>query len=161
MPFPPLPYTPQLLTSLERTVTPERLIRYLVATNQDLAQAIYLYEANVALSEVLYGLLHGLEVSMRNAIHQALSASYGRPDWYEVITLSQHWQAEVVSAKRKVQQITPGPPPPGKVLAELSFGFWVGRPDFPPTSQHPLGRQENAKSFPQYNATKERCSPSL
>ena len=42
MPFPPLPYTPQLLTSLERTVTPERLIRYLVATNQDLAQAIYL-----------------------------------------------------------------------------------------------------------------------
>ena len=64
---------------------------------------------------------------MRNAIHHALSASYGRPGWYDLITLSQHWQAEVASAKRKVQQITPGPPPPppGKVLAELSFGFWI------------------------------------
>ena len=73
MPFPPLPYTPQLLTSLERTVTQERLIPYLVATSQDLAQALFLYEANVALSEVLYGLLHGLELSMRNAIHHALT----------------------------------------------------------------------------------------
>jgi len=37
MPFPPAPYNPQLLVSRERTVTRERLSRYLTATNQDLA----------------------------------------------------------------------------------------------------------------------------
>jgi hypothetical protein len=80
-----------------------------------------LYEYNVQLSEVLYGLLHGLEVTVRNAEHHALTASYGRADWYDVALLSNYWRDQVAKAKAK-----PGAAgKPGKVVAELTFGFWI------------------------------------
>lgn len=125
MPFPTLSYNPQLLVCLERTVTHERLDRYLRATGDDIPRAVYLYEANVALCEALYGLLHGLEVAVRNAIHHELTTSYGRPDWYELVRLSPHWHGELARAKRKIQQVTPDQPLAGKAVAELTFGFWV------------------------------------
>ena len=117
----PPPYSAQLLTSIERTVTRERLTRYLGATRQDLSKALGLYEYNVQLSEVLYGLLHGLEVAIRNAQHHALTASYGTPTWYDHAPLSPYWQDQL--AKAKAQPGAAGNP--GKVVAELTFGFWV------------------------------------
>ena len=99
----------------------ERLTRYLSATGNDVSRALELYEYNVQLSEVLYGLLHGLEVTVRNAEHHALTASYGTPTWYEIAPLSTYWQDQLVAAKVK-----PGAAgKPGKVVAELTFGFWV------------------------------------
>jgi hypothetical protein len=117
----PPPYSAQLLTSIERTVTRERLTRYLGATRQDISQALALYEYNVQLSEVLYGLLHGLEVAVRNAQHYALTTSYGTASWYDHAPLSQYWQDQLDKAKAQ-----PGAAGhPGKVVAELTFGFWV------------------------------------
>jgi hypothetical protein len=117
----PPPYSAQLLTSIERTVTRERLTRYLGATRQDLSKALGLYEYNVQLSEVLYGLLHGLEVTVRNAQNYALTASYGTPSWYDRAPLSPYWQDQLDKAKAQ-----PGAAGnPGKVVAELTFGFWV------------------------------------
>ena len=119
----PAPYTVQLLTSIERTITRERLTRYLNATGGDISRALELYEYNVQLSEVMYGLLHGLEVSVRNAEHYALSASYGTAAWYDAVPspLSQYWRDQLAAAKTK-----PGVAGrPGKVVAELTFGFWI------------------------------------
>lgn len=128
-------YSAQFLISIERTVTKERLTRYLTATAQDLSRALRLYECNVHLSEVLYGLLHGLEVTVRNAAHCALTASYGGPDWYDRAPLSSYWTDRVKKAKNGVGATTPG-----NVVADLTFGFrvellskrnqnvlWVGR----------------------------------
>lgn len=117
----PPPYNPQLLTSIQRTVTHERLRRYLNATGQDVSLALELYEHNVRLSEVLYGLLHGLEVTVRNDENHALCAGYGTPAWYDLAPLSPYWLDQIRAAKRK-----PGlAGRPGNVVAELSFGFWV------------------------------------
>lgn len=117
----PPPYSAQFLLSIRRTVTTERLTRYLGATGQDVPRALELYEYNVQLSEILYGLLHGLEVTVRNAEHQALTASYGTPTWYDIAPLSAYWQDQLADAKAK-----PGVAgKPGKVVAELTFGFWV------------------------------------
>ena len=116
---PPKPYSPSFLTSIERSVTRERLKRYLAATSQDLPRALAIYERNVALSEALYGLLHWLEVSVRNAAHYALSATYGTPAWYTSAPLSNYWQAEIAAALKKAAGV------PGKVVAALTFGFWV------------------------------------
>ena len=82
MQSPPSLYSAKFLISIERTVTNERLTRYLTATAQDLSRALQLYEYNVHLSEVLYGLLHGLEIAVRNAAHHALTASYGVAYWF-------------------------------------------------------------------------------
>jgi hypothetical protein len=117
----PSPYSAQFLASIERTITKERLTRYLGATGQDVSRALELYEYNVRLSEVLYGLLHGLEVTVRNAEHHALTASYGTPAWYDAVPLSPYWTDQLAKAKAK-----PGVAgKPGKVVAELTFGFWI------------------------------------
>ena len=86
-----------------------------------MAQALQLYEYYIALSEALYGLLHGLEVAVRNAAHHALTASFGTPTWYDIAPLSGYWIDQLDKAKQK-----PGVGGiPGKVVAELTFGFWV------------------------------------
>lgn len=127
----PPPYRRELLVSIERTITTERLTRYLSATGRDVPQALTLYEYNVQLSEVLYGLLHGLEVTVRNAEHHALTASYGTPAWYDspLLPLSPYWKDKITEAKRNRTLISPlgavVVPSPGKVIAELTFGFWV------------------------------------
>ena len=51
----PAPYSTQLLSSIGRTITIERLSRYLSATGRDVPKALELYEYNVQLSEVLAG----------------------------------------------------------------------------------------------------------
>ena len=136
MPFPPSPYTPQFLTSIERTVTEERLRRYLGATRQDVANALLLYEYNVALSEALFGLLHGLEVSLRNTMHQALTANYGTAAWYDRAPLSTYWSERIAAAKGRVGATTPG-----KVIAELTLGFWVELLSRPNQNIFWLGKQ--------------------
>jgi hypothetical protein len=65
----PLHHPPDLLTEIERAISRERLKRYLAATAQNLEDAVSLYEQNVALSEMTFGLLHGLEVAIRNSMH--------------------------------------------------------------------------------------------
>jgi hypothetical protein len=124
MPFPKSPYSPEFLTSVPRTITNERLQRYLLATNQNLANALILYEFNVLLSENMYGLLHGLEVAVRNSMNDALTKAYVTPEWYDHAPLSTYWKDQVSNAKDKVRTTT-GDVAPGKIIAELTFGFWV------------------------------------
>jgi len=109
------------LASIERTITRERLTPYLGATAGDLSKALELYEANIQLSEAMHGLLHGLEVTVRNAEHHALTASYGTPTWYDAAPLSKYWRDQIANAKSKSGSVTG----PGKVVAGLTFGFWV------------------------------------
>lgn len=139
----PLPYSPALLASIERTITKERLTRYLGATKQDMPKALALYEANVQLSEVLYGLLHGLEVMVRNAAHYALTAGYGTAAWYDAAPLSPYWKDQLTRA-----QLKPGAAgKPGKVIAELTFGFWVDLLSRPNHNRLWMGRKLSA-AFP-------------
>lgn len=102
-------------------MTRERLTRYLKAAGQDVPRALELYEYNVHLSEAVYGILHGLEVAVRNAEHHALTAGYKTQAWYGHIVISPYWQEQIEKARAK-----PGVSnKPGKIVAELSFGFWI------------------------------------
>ena len=117
-----MPHAPQLLTEIERFISRERLKRYLAATTQNLEDAVSLYEQNVAVSEMTFGLLHGLEVAIRNSMHDQLTAHYRTPRWYTVAPLSAYSQDKIRAAIRDAG----GPnASPGKVVAELMFGFWT------------------------------------
>ena len=63
----PTAYTIEFLASIDRVISQERLSRYLAATNGDIGAALELYEHNIALSEALFGFLHGLEVAVGTA----------------------------------------------------------------------------------------------
>jgi hypothetical protein len=120
----PFIYSPGVINALERALSPERLSTYLAAAGNDPAGALRLYVWNTRISAALYGPLQALEIIIRNAFHRELSAVYG-PAWYDNprLPLTPMAHARVAEAKETVRR-TGRPPDPGRIIAELSFGFW-------------------------------------
>lgn len=116
-------HSTQVLEAIERAISVERLDRYKAAAGRDLAVAIALYEQNIALSEAVFGLLHGLEVAVRNQLHCALSTHFGTPMWFFApgAPLSAYAKDKATAAQRSAGGTTATP---GKIVAELNFGFW-------------------------------------
>jgi hypothetical protein len=65
----------------------------------DTELAIRLYEQNTLLAESLYGVLQGLEVSLRNRIHAQLAAGYRRAEWWDAVNLEPEQRAMLRKAK--------------------------------------------------------------
>ncbi len=113
--------------AIATALSPERLAPYLRATGGDLAGAVRLYEWNLAVSGALYEALGILEVVLRNALSTQLTVHHG--------TLAGHWyddplgvfsdlaHEDIAAARRRVRKLR-RPETPGRVVAELSFGFW-------------------------------------
>ncbi|QQQ76619.1 Abi family protein [Saccharothrix sp. 6-C] len=130
---------------IEGWLSAPRFAVYLQAAGQDRRLAVELYEWNTAISSAFHHDLAHLEVGLRNAYDRALMRGVG-PN-------GQHWvfqphaffppQMKTASNGKRVddnqksrdqlnhaiQQATPArmtaaQPASGKVIAELSFGFW-------------------------------------
>lgn len=127
-------YSIEFLSDLDRTITRPRLSRYMTATGGNLTGALQLYEANVLLSEVLFGFLHGLEVALRNSLHTVFSTDLRVSDWYvdglalpwpppapQTLNLPNNMRNMVSDARSKAGSRATV----GKVVAELPFGFWT------------------------------------
>lgn len=118
--------SPAIDASLAEILTRERLGKYLEAASGDLDRALSLYERNSRLAEAFYTPLQTLEICLRNRIYRNLSGAYGS-GWFEAdsaplqsdIRQDIRRAKDVVSKSRKV--VTPG-----RIVAELSFGSWVG-----------------------------------
>jgi len=121
----PFFYSIENLEELRRMLSTDRLSPYQTAVGGDLQQAIHLYEHNTLLSESLYGLLQGLEITLRNSIHSQLSTGYGQTHWYEAINLEPEQMAMLRKAKESLQR-EGKPLDAGRVVAELNFGVWTG-----------------------------------
>jgi hypothetical protein len=97
--------------------------------DHDLARAIALYEWNMAVSSALFETLGAFEVVLRNAMHERLSVYYSRRyhnsgSWYSLAPLDADGRAAVDIAIDRATDKGMQPELPGKVVAELSFGFW-------------------------------------
>lgn len=110
---------------VESAISSERLSVYgTVGVDQQTALARYLL--NMALSQGLYVPLQLCEVALRNAIHSYLMKIFRREDWFDEpsLRLTEWGASEVGKAKEKLARaqkaITPG-----RVVAELQFGFWT------------------------------------
>lgn len=116
-------HSPHALVEIERAISRERLKRYLAATGNNLSSAVAVYEQNVAVSEAVFGLLHGLEVAIRNCMHEVLTVHYGTPRWFQsaAVVLTPYGQDKVAAAIRDAGGSDASP---GKVVAEFTFGFW-------------------------------------
>jgi Abi-like protein len=86
--------------------------------------ALKAYSRNIKLSQALYPSLQILEVSLRNMIHQAISVDNMTEHWFDLNILHHRERIRVnaaknnLGAKNKALQ-------PGRIVAELSFGFWT------------------------------------
>lgn len=118
-------YSAANLNEIERTLSSDRLRPYHASVGGNLERAVRLYEQNTLLSESLYGILQGLEVSLRNTIHAQLASDYGQAEWYDILKLEPEQSAMLRRAKDSLvkEEKTLDA---GRVVAELSFGFWTG-----------------------------------
>jgi hypothetical protein len=117
-------YSDTQLDALRRLLSEPRLQPYLEQTSQDGRRAIKLYERNSDLSEALYGLLQGLEIAMRNSFHETLSDGFKTSEWYDMLILKHTQSKQLQTAKRALRNERK-PLESGRIVAELSFGFWA------------------------------------
>lgn len=106
------------------TISTERLSVYGDCRNEPkIVLARYLL--NMALCESLYAHLQFCEVALRNSIHADLVRRYGCEDWYDCpsFALSPWATQEVQKAKEKIEKAGKETNP-GRIVAELQFGFW-------------------------------------
>lgn len=142
-----LTITPSLLVALRRTVTEERLTNYLPASKGDLAVALMLYMANTRLCAAFYGPLQGLEVAVRNSVNSEMKRRYGN-DWLtdRSAPLQPAQNAQIQEASAKLKEVGKAPDGNGDLVAELSFGFWVGL--LGPKYENSLWRSTLRLAFP-------------
>src|SRR5271166_4021124 len=117
-------YSDDNLSHIEKYLSSERLAAYFALAKGDRKFAIQLYARNTELSEALYGVIQGFEVTLRNSIHNLMVKETGKDNWYEQIALEQPELDALQEAREKIasrgKAITPG-----RMVAELTFGFWV------------------------------------
>jgi len=105
----------------------QRLGKYTRLYAGDEAKVVAHYKANLALAESLYTSLSVFEVTLRNALSMQMERMMGRKDWYAVFPTTPALKSltgEITTATKHISQrgemVTPD-----KIIAELTFGFWV------------------------------------
>lgn len=127
-----------------KALSEERLHQFTQYPGEPRWEALARYAWNVAICEAFYPLLHHLEIALRNSIDHAGQKAYpythyDRIDsWLDAVPSPidrKHGQPAVLEAKKRLigwdakahDFAKPGNyATHGKLVAELSFGFWTG-----------------------------------
>jgi hypothetical protein len=113
-----------LLAELDLPVSAERLESYRKPGGTDL-DVLVNYLWNVELSEALYPCLQAIEVTLRNSIHSAASTRYQTEYWFDLADVLLPAQAAKIQEERDELRRRGKPQTAGRIVAELTFGFWV------------------------------------
>jgi hypothetical protein len=113
---------------IERIISKERFEPYLKYHRNDLPKAVSHYKSNILISESFYPLLAVLEIGLRNSIDYQLTRRFNNREWYDdkdFVRIATRFQIDRISQARtniysEKKEITPG-----KLISELSFGFWT------------------------------------
>lgn len=128
---------PAFIRDATRSLSTERLHEYRRNAGDPALTRLGYYAWNIALCEALYPALHLCEVALRNSLHETLRREYpvrakGErvTSWLDAGTrvLTPEHAERVDKAKRKLQARLRGhriPFTPGRLIAEMSFGFWT------------------------------------
>ncbi len=127
--------TPPVGHWVEDWLSPARFAAYVAECRGDRDRALALYEWNASVSAAFYRDLGHLEVALRNAYDRAITARWrGQQHWLvdpsgpTRIPLVRHGtnvnaRAQTL-ADDAVKRAGGVNAPPGKIIAELSFGWW-------------------------------------
>jgi Abi-like protein len=121
----------KLLRTVQAALSVERLDPYRREVDGDLSAAIRLYEWNTVMSAALWADITDLEVLVRNTMHDQLTEwstrRYSEPRWYldPGRILTPRHTADVTAARVRIAHSDPPKEEtPGRIVSELSFGFW-------------------------------------
>lgn len=132
---------------IEDWLSAGRFARYLAASGGSRERALHLYEWNARLSAAFLRDLSHLEVGLRNACNRELTAAVVAADthWTDPATLlilfpvvsrrvratgkqddrNKIPRSSVEHARKSATTARNTPPVPGKMVAEIMFGFWT------------------------------------
>ncbi len=120
------PIDPAAIARLTDAIGVKRFNTFMNAAGGNATEAIRLYSWNVEASASLWGGFHILEVTLRNAFHAELSDLLERADWWTVAPLNIEDKKAVSDAARFLRRTKRNSWIPDDLVAELSFGFWIG-----------------------------------
>jgi hypothetical protein len=120
----------QYVHAIRKALSSERLDAYGLGRADDQKIANYLW--NLALCESLYPTLNGLEIALRNAVFNAGAQIFsgistrGVPCWLDAnpSLFDADHQQSVIAAKLRLRDRGRALEP-GRLVAELTFGFWT------------------------------------
>jgi hypothetical protein len=112
---------------LRRTISHERLEAYRQRGTDGSDLDLFAHYAwNIALCKGLYPALQGLEVALRNSIHDAATVAYQTELWFDNPRVIPHLREQEAIRKAKETLVRDRKPlEAGRIVAELSFGFWT------------------------------------
>ncbi len=113
--------------ALSQMLTAERLGSYLRWSGGDLPAAFALYEWNMTASAAVMHTTGMVEVVVRNAMDRALhemGQARGWSSWFDRAPLDQRGRADIRKARERATRFGSQPEVRGKVVAELTLGFW-------------------------------------
>ncbi|MFE3995020.1 hypothetical protein ACFXPW_25485 [Streptomyces goshikiensis] len=123
------PAAPSASKDVIELISPDRLNPYLAACGGDPETALRLYRWNGELAAAFFEPLGHLEIMLRNALDARLvqrQQRRNRPsEWYDdrSVPLTPKARADIAEAHRRARRDGVATPR-GKIIAELSFGFW-------------------------------------
>lgn len=131
------------ITKHELLFSRPRITPYLSSCNSDDSKAVKLYKYNIQASQALYPIISILEIALRNGIDKALANYYNDKLWL-INKRNDFANNPNLTYKDKIGNIKPDlffidklkkaedkirfrnvPINHGKLIAELTFGFWV------------------------------------
>ncbi len=123
-----------LFNALTSSYSRVRLSSYRLQPGDPDMTVLSRYLWNMLLGEALFPTLQTLEVTLRNSMYDSIGVAYNQPDWYDIPGLLESFsQRDVAAAKQKltdaaVKKRLPDNAlqTPGRIVAELTFGFWTG-----------------------------------
>ena len=131
------------VTKYQLLFSEARFNRYVYACNHDIENAIALYRYNIQASQALYPLISILEVALRNGIDRVLNRHFSDNKWLltqrhnfayhphmvfkdaQGLTRFDNFFAEKLKRTEDKLSSHGVSIAHGKLLAELTFGFWV------------------------------------
>lgn len=136
---------PRFVSALRRAVSIDRFASYAASASQDAEFACRLYVWDGVVAAAVLRDVAVVEVALRNALSGTLENQLG-PQWYQHRALDH--DSRLVSARnRAIAEIagTGKAVTPGRVIAQLSLGFWVNLLSSP---ADPLWRTSLHRAFP-------------
>ncbi len=156
--MPPNPATISTNWAKIHGIAPDRFDAYRRPGDADELDGLARYVWNMEICREIQTALHILEVCFRNQLHNALTAARGRADWFNDETLlSLDEQSTIIRAKKSLERSRPPRPfTPGRVVAELNFGFWTGL--YGSDHEYDIVRPTLAATFPHLVGTARRAT---
>lgn len=114
----------QFVIDLRKALSQERLDSYRSVEGTDLDMLVN-YFWDIDLAEAIVPCLHAAELALRNSIHDAFTTKYETDMWFYLPGVLEPGQLGQLSRALKQLADRRATPTSGRIVAELTAGFWT------------------------------------